>query len=61
MLIMAAKKKGGIVKVALVCVNCKATNYYTSINKAVRPKLTLKKYCKHCKKTTEHNSREKLK
>ncbi len=58
---MANKKKGGVVKVAMVCVECKATNYYTSINKAIRPKLTIKKYCKHCKKAIEHNSREKLK
>ena len=58
---MAAKKKGGVVKVAMVCSECKATNYYTSINKAIRPKLTIKKYCKHCRKSIEHNSREKLK
>ena len=45
---MAAKKKGGVVKVAMVCSECKATNYFTNINKAVTPKLAQNKYCKHC-------------
>ena len=45
---MAAKKKGGVITVAMVCSECKATNYFTSINK-------------HCKKHTEHTSKEKLK
>ena len=54
---MAAKKKGGVVKVAMVCSECKATNYFTNINKAVTPN----KYCKHCRKHTEHTSKEKLK
>ena len=54
---MAAKKKGGVITVALVCEECKATNYFTSINKAVKPKISLHKYCKHCRKTTTHNSR----
>ena len=58
---MAAKKKGGVITVALVCEECKATNYFTSINKAVKPKISLHKYCKHCWKATVHNSREKLK
>lgn len=55
---MAAKKKGGVVTVAMVCSECKATNYFTSINKATTPKLTQTKYCKVCKKHTEHSSRE---
>lgn len=59
--IMAAKKKGGVVKVAMVCTVCKATNYFTDINKATTPKLAKNKYCKHCKKHTEHTSKEKLK
>ena len=59
--IMAAKKKGGVVKVAMVCSVCKATNYFTDINKATTPKLAQSKYCKHCKKHTEHTSKEKLK
>ena len=58
---MAAKKKGGVVKVAMVCSECKATNYFTNINKAVTPKLAQNKYCKHCRKHTEHASKEKLK
>lgn len=56
-----AKKKGGVLTVALVCPECKATNFFTSLNKATTPKLAVKKYCKHCKKHTEHTSREKLK
>ena len=48
---MAAKKKGGVITVAMVCSECKATNYFTSINKATTPKLAQTKYCKHCKKT----------
>ena len=32
---MAAKKKGGVVKVAMVCSECKATNYFTNINKLI--------------------------
>lgn len=59
--IMAAKKKGGVVKVAMVCSVCKATNYFTNINKATTPKLAQSKYCKHCKKHTDHTSKEKLK
>jgi large subunit ribosomal protein L33 len=58
---MAAKKKWWVVTVAMVCSECKATNYFTSINKAVTPKLALNKYCKHCRKKTEHTSKEKLK
>lgn len=58
---MASKKKGWVITVALVCEECKATNYFTSINKAVKPKISLHKYCKHCRKSTVHNSREKLK
>ncbi|MBO7094944.1 50S ribosomal protein L33, partial [bacterium] len=38
-----------------------ATNFFTSLNKATTPKLSVSKYCKHCKKHTEHTSREKLK
>ena len=45
----------------MVCSECKATNYFTSINKAVTPKLAQQKYCKHCRKHTEHTSKEKLK
>ena len=58
---MASKKKWGVIKVAMVCQECKATNYFTSINKALTPKLTTSKYCKHDKKHTEHVSKEKLK
>ena len=58
---MASKKKGGVIKVAMVCSDCKATNYFTSINKAITPKLAEQKYCKQCRKHTEHTSKEKLK
>ncbi|MDD2537358.1 MAG: 50S ribosomal protein L33 [Candidatus Absconditabacteria bacterium] len=58
---MAAKKKGGVVKVAMVCSESKATNYYTKINKSTTPKLELKKYCPKLRKHVVHTSREKLK
>ena len=56
-----AKKKGGIIKVAMQCPECKKVNGFTSINKAKIQKLTLKKYCNQCKKHLVHTSREKLK
>ncbi|NOZ43916.1 MAG: 50S ribosomal protein L33 [bacterium] len=47
--------------VALVCTESGDTNYYTSINKAITPKLEIKKYCPKLRKHTIHKSREKLK
>ena len=46
----------------LVCTVCKNRNYLTQRNKLNTPdKLVLKKYCKHCRKITEHKETEKLK
>ncbi|MDO8557774.1 MAG: 50S ribosomal protein L33 [bacterium] len=39
----------------LKCQKCKRSNYYSSKNKKkVERKLALKKFCKWCKKHTEH-------
>ncbi len=39
----------------LECTECKRVNYHTTRNKkAVKQKLELKKYCKHCKAHNQH-------
>ena len=54
-------KKEQRVLLALICQTCKSQNYITSKNKLEqKEKLLLKKYCKHCKKHTEHKETEKL-
>jgi large subunit ribosomal protein L33 len=54
--------KGGSEVVALVCSECKNRNYATMRNKVnIEGKLTLKKYCKHCKKYQLHKESSKLK
>ena len=58
---MANKKKGGRVKVALICTETNTINGFTVINKSTTPKLELMKYCKKLRKHTLHKSREKLK
>ncbi len=46
----------------LKCSVCKNVNYITERNKInTEAKLLLKKYCKHCRKVTEHKEVEKLK
>jgi large subunit ribosomal protein L33 len=41
--------------ITLVCENCKSRNYTTARSREKREnKLVLKKYCKFCKKHTEH-------
>ena len=46
----------------LVCTVCKNRNYLTQRNKLNTPdKLVLKKYCKFCKKKTEHKETDNLK
>lgn len=54
--------------VALVCTVCKSQNYITTRNKVNiqtktggSGKLVVKKYCKKCKKKTEHKETAKLK
>ena len=46
---------------ALVCTVCKSQNYITKRNKLNTPeKLVLKKYCRQCRKHTEHKETTKL-
>jgi large subunit ribosomal protein L33 len=41
--------------IKLECTECKRINYYSQKNKkAIKERLELKKYCKHCKKHTLH-------
>lgn len=48
--------------VGLVCTVCKNRNYVTQRNKLnTLEKLAMKKFCKFCKKSTEHKETEKLK
>ena len=55
-------KKGAREIVAMVCGQCKSQNYVTLRNKLnMEGKLTLKKYCKRCKKITAHKETTKLK
>jgi len=59
-------KKGPRILIALVCTECKSQNYITQKNKTnaqlkEQGKLVLKKYCKRCKKHTDHKERAKLK
>ena len=43
------------VKVTLVCEECKQRNYDTTKNKKTNPdRIELKKYCKFCRKHTNH-------
>lgn len=56
------KKSEHRIKLGLVCKECKNRNYVTMRNKLnTLEKLQLKKYCKHCRKITEHKETEKLK
>ena len=56
---MAKKEKR--VLIALICQVCKSQNYITSKNKLEqKEKIVLKKYCKMCKKHTNHKETEKL-
>jgi large subunit ribosomal protein L33 len=55
-------KKGNRILIGLVCAVCKRQNYITQKNKVnTEGKLSLKKYCKQCRKKTEHKERTKLK
>lgn len=54
-------KKGSRVLVGLVCTICKNHNYVTQKNKVNTTEgIKLKKYCKVCKKHTEHKEKKKL-
>lgn len=55
-----AKKEQRIL-VAFVCKECKSQNYISAKNKlTAKEKLVLHKYCKRCRKHTEHKEKEKL-
>lgn len=57
-----AKKGDHRATLGLTCTVCKNRNYLTQRNKInTEEKLVLKKYCKHCKKKTEHKETDKLK
>ena len=57
-----AKKGGARIKLGLVCTVCKSRNYIVSRNKLNTPeKLTLNKFCNHCRKVQPHKETEKLK
>ncbi|HEY4511282.1 MAG TPA: 50S ribosomal protein L33 [Candidatus Paceibacterota bacterium] len=46
--------------IKLLCKDCKEMNYMTSKNKRkVERKITLQKFCKSCKKRTEHKEGKK--
>lgn len=57
-----AKKGEHRITIGLTCAVCKNRNYVTQKNKMETPeKLKLNKYCKHCRKVTEHKEVDKLK
>lgn len=59
---MAKKKKGPRQNFGLVCSVCKSFNYLTERSKVnTLEKLKLHKYCKTCRKATEHKEVAKLK
>lgn len=57
-----AKKGEAVLKLSMFCTVCKSRNYNTNRNKLnTTDKLVLKKYCKRCKKHTDHKETDKLK
>ena len=57
-----AKKGEHRIKIGLVCSVCKGRNYITTRNKLNTPeKIKLTKFCKKCRKKTEHKETDKLK
>ncbi len=54
-------KKGNRILIGLVCSVCKNRNYTSSKNTInIKEKLTLSKFCKHCRKSSEHSETTKL-
>ena len=43
-------------KVILICSNCLARNYVTTVNKSNNKRLELMKYCKNCNMQTLHKA-----
>lgn len=57
-----AKKGEATIKLGLTCTACKTRGYITSKNKMEnKEKLVLSKYCRKCRKHTQHKEIEKLK
>ncbi|MEK7160895.1 MAG: 50S ribosomal protein L33 [Patescibacteria group bacterium] len=55
-------KKESRIKIALVCPVCKRQNYITEKSKLNTPdKLSFNKYCRRCRKVTEHKESTHLK
>ena len=55
-------KKGARQFIGLVCAACGQQNYVSQKNKTNTPqKVTIKKYCPFCRKTTDHKETSKLK
>lgn len=55
-------KKGARQLIGLICAECKSQNYVSEKNKTnTVGKLTFSKYCKRCRKHTEHRETQKLK
>jgi len=55
-------KKGPRILIAFKCNDCNSQNYISQKNRAnTTDKLTLKKYCKRCRKHTKHKETTKLK
>ncbi|KKQ23614.1 MAG: 50S ribosomal protein L33 [Candidatus Roizmanbacteria bacterium GW2011_GWC2_37_13] len=54
-------KKGSRILIGLVCEVCKSQNYVVEKNKInTTTGLKLKKYCRKCKKHTQHKEVKKL-
>jgi large subunit ribosomal protein L33 len=45
--------------ITLECGECKRRNYRTSLDTTGGEKLSLSKYCRFCRKHTEHKTRRK--
>ena len=57
-----AKKKGSRVTVGLICTECNSRNYLTERNKVnTEEKLRLPKFCRNCRKKTDHKENAKFK
>jgi large subunit ribosomal protein L33 len=55
-------KKGNRQVFGLICTVCKLNGYISERNKVNTPdKIVIKKYCKTCRKRTEHKENSKLK
>jgi len=53
-------KKGKRIIINLECSVCKSQNYVTKKSKVnTQERIVLKKFCKHCRKVTEHKEVKK--